>query len=192
MITITTNFDEVIAGLTAKLNMLDGQRICMAMAMGVIEPMRKRIHQDGIDADSNQIGTYSEGYMKVRTGNYSNKDSKSRSGYFTKRGVLSDIETHRVVKYEKSKPKERKRPNYNRDADNKVVASLTRQMENAMAVIPLVNGAGIGYHDELSYNKSKWVEETYGKEDKIFALSADERALVRQIAEDETAKILGN
>ena len=166
MITITTNFDEVIAGVTAKLNMLDGQRICMAMAMGVIDRMHKRIHQDGIDADGNPIGTYSECYMKVRTGNYGDAGLQRRG-----------------------KNKGKPRPLYNRDADSKVIASLTRQMENAMTVIPLVNGAGIGYHDELSYNKSKWVENTYGKD--IFALTDDERALAVEIAKDETNKILG-
>ena len=59
MIAISTNFDEVIANLSAKLSTLDGQRVCMAMAMGVIDRMHERIHQDGIDAVRYERHAYS-------------------------------------------------------------------------------------------------------------------------------------
>ncbi len=74
------------------------------------------------------------------------------------------------------------RPKYNRTADTKVIASLTRQMENDLSVIPVGKGYGIGYNNPLNYQKSQWVEQTYKK--KIWALTEGEKELIVTVANE--------
>lgn len=52
---------------------------------------------------------------------------------------------------------------YNRNADRKVILSLTRQMENALSVVDTGTGWGVGYRDMLNYNKAKGQEKNYKK-----------------------------
>ena len=182
MFVITTNFDEVLYSINARLNAIDSNRICLMMAEKVRGSMRTRIHEEGKAADGSPIGTYSEGYMKVRTGDFGNRKKITKG---KNKGQANEKDAGLFVR---GKNKGQPRPLYNRDNDTKVVASLTRQMENALTVIPLANGAGIGFHDDLNYNKSKWVEETYGKD--IFALTDQERAEALEIAQREVDRIL--
>lgn len=60
----------------------------------------------------------------------------------------------------------------------KVVISLTRQLENDWSVIATPKGYGVGFKNILNYNKSVWVESTYKK--KIFALSESETEYVTE------------
>jgi len=60
----------------------------------------------------------------------------------------------------------------NRGSSTKVIISLTRQLENNYAVIATPKGYGIGFLNAFDYNKSQWVEATYGKP--IFALTTEE------------------
>ena len=80
------------------------------------------------------------------------------------------------------------RPKYGRGTNRKVVASLTRSMENSMVLYPLPNGTGIGYATAENRQKAKWVEQTYGK--KIFSPTDGERALVNEIAQNYIAENL--
>lgn len=68
----------------------------------------------------------------------------------------------------------------------KVVISLTRQLENDYAVIPVGEGYGIGFLNDLNFKKSQWVEATYKK--KIFALTERENDFaierVNELVED--------
>lgn len=166
MITITTNMGDVLELIKVKLNNINGQRICMAMANHAIGDMRKRIHVEGKDSNNSQIGTYSDGYMKVRTDNFK-----------------SDV-------YTRGKKKSEKRILYNRNEGTKVIASLTREMENTMKVFPLENGAGIGWDDKHNFDKSEWVEETYGKN--IYQLTSDELSNVKRVAYEEVEKALAS
>ena len=75
-----------------------------------------------------------------------------------------------------------------RGADNKVILSLTRQMENGYMIVELANGTGIGCATHEDFQKVQWCEETYKK--KIFAPTTEERTLVNQIAQDFIAKNL--
>lgn len=78
-----------------------------------------------------------------------------------------------------------------RGTDNKVIISLTRQLENGMAPKALETGEvgyGIFLRTDEDMQKAHWCEETYKKP--IFAPTAEERAMVIQIANDYIAKHL--
>lgn len=75
-----------------------------------------------------------------------------------------------------------------RGVDNKVILSLTRQMENGYKLEAIENGYGIGFTALEDFQKAKWCEETYQKP--IFAPTAEERALCKQIADEYIAKHL--
>jgi len=62
---------------------------------------------------------------------------------------------------------------YKRDASNKVIVSLTRQLENDWAVIATQNGYGIGFTNQFNLQKARWVEGNKGKT--IFSLSKTEQ-----------------
>lgn len=134
------------------------------VAIEMIGEVAERIHERGEDSNGQSIGTYSTGYMKVRTGNF-----KTGEGKFT-RGA------------KKGQP----RPRYNRDNSTEVIASLTRQLENDYAVIGTENGWAIGVNSELSAQKIKWVENTYKK--KIWKLTPEELILAREKATREINK----
>lgn len=80
------------------------------------------------------------------------------------------------------------RPKYGRGTSRKVIASLTRSMENSMVLYPLPNGTGIGYATSEQTQKSKWVEKTYKK--KIFNPTKEERNLVIEIGQNYIAERL--
>lgn len=62
---------------------------------------------------------------------------------------------------------------YKRDASNKVIVSLTRQLENDWSVIATQNGYGIGFTNAFNLQKARWVESGKGKT--IFSLSKIEQ-----------------
>lgn len=65
---------------------------------------------------------------------------------------------------------------YSRSADQKIIVSLTRQLENDWSVIATNAGYGIGFLNPLNFQKARWVEENKGK--KIFNLSPTEQQYV--------------
>lgn len=75
-----------------------------------------------------------------------------------------------------------------RGTDNKVILSLTRQMENGYELYKLDNGTGIGFTTQEDWQKARWCEQTYKKP--IFSPTAEEQAMVMQIAQDYIAKNL--
>lgn len=179
MITIETNMNSVVASMTQKLNSVNlFDQMLRTIATNTLAAMKQRIHKDGKDSSGNQIGTYSDGYMAVRTGVFKtnevyksgkNKGKQKPVGVFTKGA-------------NKGEP----RPRYNRTADTKVIISLTRQMENDMTVIPTENGYGIGYLNNDNALKVGYVEHTYAKD--IFALTEQEK----QIAIDTAKEFVNN
>lgn len=62
---------------------------------------------------------------------------------------------------------------YKRDSSNKVIVSLTRQLENDWSVIATQNGYGIGFTNSFNLQKARWVES--GKDKTIFSLSKPEQ-----------------
>ncbi len=74
------------------------------------------------------------------------------------------------------------RPKYGRQEGGKVVLSLTRTMENAMALYPIEGGTGIGYATAEQLQKAHWCEETYKKD--IFSPTNAERTRCIQIGKN--------
>jgi hypothetical protein len=152
------------------------------VAAAVLPELKKRVHIDGKGSDGSAIGTYSPGYMKLRTGNYANSGKVSRGA---NKGKLKDAGT-----ISRGDRKGQPRPKYNRTADTKVIGSLTRQMENGLSIMPAGNGYGIGYTNPHNYDKSQWLEGTYKKD--IWELTVEEKALAQQTAEDFIQQALNN
>jgi hypothetical protein len=178
MITIKTNIGRVMSvNITALRNLSENDKMLRTVATSVLDLMKKRIHTDGKDATGNQIGTYSKGYMVVRTGSFQNAAKVSRGKNL---GKLKDAGS-----ITKGSNTGASRPKYNRSSDTKVILSLTRQMENDMKVISLKTGSyGIGFSNKLNYDKSQWCEKTYKKEGKIYALSNEEVDAANLIVEN--------
>jgi len=171
-IKVTSNISEVIDLNIRRLKSLEqADAMLRTASTSVLGMMKLRVHGQGQNAEKTDIGMYSPGYMKVRTGNYGNS-SQTKAGKLKDAGVFT-----------KGKNKGQPRPKYNRSPDPKVIASLTRQMENDEQVIPLeLNKTyGIGFSNSLNFDKSQWVEETY--DEKIFSMSADERQAALEIAQ---------
>lgn len=77
---------------------------------------------------------------------------------------------------------------HKRGFDNKVILSLTRQMESGYEPLQIENGWAIRFRTNEDMRKARWCEETYKKP--IFTPTAEERAMVMQIADDYIAKHL--
>lgn len=167
MISVTSNTSQVIAKVLARVKTtVNNDVLLRTLATNQRAAMKVRIHVDGLDAQDKPIGTYSKSYMTVRTGAYKNA-KKTKSGKIKSAGVTS---------------KGKARPMYNRTSDTKVVASLTRQMENDMVVVPTAKGYGIGYNNPENYKKAGYVEATYRKS--IFKVSPKERVMLINTAKE--------
>jgi hypothetical protein len=135
--------------------------VMRTVALAVLPELLYRVHTQGQDAKGEQIGTYSPGYMKVRTGNFSDGAKYKRgekAGKDKEQKKAGDAGT-----FSRGANAGKPRPVYNRTADTKVIISLTRQTENGAGVFETENGYGIGYANQDNYNKVIWCENTYGK-----------------------------
>ena len=182
---MSTNLAEVGKDIQTRLkSALDPETLLRPVVLDMIVLIHKRIHVDGIGSNGDQIGTYSKGYLAVRSGVFgnthvitkgANKGKTKGSGTFT-----SAASENKVGKA---------RPNYNRGSDPKVIISLTRKLENSYtAVAAGEKGYGISFLDQEDYNKSQWVEETYDKP--IFKLTAEEEKIAVQQITDLLTKAL--
>lgn len=179
--------------LLDKINALidNPDAIMREVAIAVLPQLSHRVHKEGKDSAGNQIGIYSPGYMKIRTGNFGNaarfkkgekkgqfktqkSQAKSEAGTFTKGNHIG--ESRRV---------------YNRDADPKVILSLTRQMENDLSVVETPDGYGIGYLNDFNYQKAIWCEETY-KKPILSQLTSDELIYAETAADKAVDNFLNN
>lgn len=196
MVTIKTNIGAVTTSIRAKLEKLaDKENLPRILAFDTIDLMTKRIHIDGKDSSDSQIGTYSKGYMALRTGNFRNSEKFSRgknkgknknAGIVTKKkvqlfgttqDVFADVSTLGTP-----------RVNYNRSSDTKVIISLTRQLENGWSVIATTKGYGVGFLNPHNLDKARWTEDTYKK--KIFSLSPSEIKVLELVIQDNVTDAL--
>ncbi len=177
MIRVRTNISTVASNLIGKMQQLqDRDKLLRAVATNVLLTMKTRIHRDGIAADGSQIGTYSPGYMKVRTGDFKNAKrtgTRKNAGTFTESVIRLNRETGVFTGEEKVG---KKRPRYNRTGDTKVICSLTRNMENDIKILPTNDGYGIGYSNDINASKVGWLEDTYDKE--IFTIGEKEKEVI--------------
>jgi hypothetical protein len=174
---ISSNLAQVIHVQISKLENIEADEVARKMALGILPELKKRVHVDGKDSSGQQIGTYSNAYLNLRSGDYGNSSRVSRGN---NKGKLKDAGSHI-----KGNAKGASRPKYNRGSDPKVILSLTRQMENDMTVIADGKGYAIGFNNPLNFKKSQWNEATYKKP--IWNLTEGEISLSRQIAIDEVA-----
>lgn len=175
---IKSNIGDVTESLRGKLKLLaDKEYLLRPVCFDVIDLMTKRIHVDGKASDEAPIGTYSEGYMKVRTGTFVNAEKFSRG---KQKGKNKNAGTNTRSGAA--------RPQYQRSADTKVVISLTRQLENDWSVIATQKGYGIGFLNDFNLQKARWTEGTYNK--KIFSLSPSETKYAIDLIQDLTRKAL--
>ena len=79
-----------------------------------------------------------------------------------------------------------KRLSKGRGTDNKVILSLTRQMESGYQPEAIENGYAICFRTAEDMQKARWCEKTYNKP--IFAPTAEEKAMVIAIAQDYISK----
>lgn len=197
MITVTSNLSEVIGIKLAQVKELQGNPdpVLRFVALTVLPELVHRVHTEGLDSQRSAIGTYSPGYMVVRTGNYKNAQrfiKGAKKGQVKNAGVFTDatirLDKNTGVFSGEEKPGTA-RPNYHRTDDTKVILSLTRQMENDTSVIDTPEGYGIGYLNNDNFKKAMYCEATYGK--KILSqLSKDEEDLAYKAADNFTAQYL--
>lgn len=197
MITITVNgLNDIISKRISQLKSIanpanEQDKIARIVALDAQAKIHKRIHEEGKASDGSDIGTYSKGYMAVRTGNFKsngkiskgkNKGQQKTTGVFTK-----------------GKHKGEKRPNFNRTGSTKVVISLTKKLELSYAVKATEKGYGVGFidasvnipnydNDTSSFDKSQYVENTYRKP--IFNLTKEEKNSSIVLANTIVNKIL--
>ena len=137
-------FDAIKADIEKKISRDETDRLLRTIASTLTALMRNRVHVQGKDANDAQIGTYSPEYMKVRTDNF---------------------KSQKIVR---GKKKGQDRKKYKRTADTKVVLSLSRNMENDMAIceqnpFKTTYGYAIGYHKEMNFDKLTKLELKYGR-----------------------------
>lgn len=165
-----SNIEEIIREKVARIRELQNNPdpVLRYVALTVIGDYKHRIHVEGLAADGSQIGTYSPGYMKLRTGQYNNAN-KTDAGFFTKgsRAIYS-VKTKKPIKVKKTEgvTQGSSRPQYHFTSDPKVILVLTGQLENDEVVVQTSRGYGIGCNSPTNYQKAIWCEETYHK--KIF------------------------
>lgn len=196
MISVKTNLKAVAAVIKGRLDKLNDPEFLRPVALAMISTIAIRIHKDGKDSKGTQIGEYSSSYLKLRSGNFANSGRVSRgenkgnlknSGTFTgsvirlnkKTGVFSGTEKEGTA-----------RPIYNRGDSKKVIISLTRQLENDYAVVAIPRGYAIGFNNSHNYDKSQWVQQTYGK--RIFDLTKEESDLAIELITDLANKTISS
>jgi len=83
-----------------------------------------------------------------------------------------------------------RRKKHGRQEGGKVVLSLTRSMENAMILIPLEDGTGIGYTTAELLQRAKWQEERQCYQQPIWTPTQAEKNLVDRICADYISNLL--
>lgn len=197
MINYNSNISVVVGARLAQLKELQANPdpILRTVALTILPELKHRVHIEGKDSNGEQIGTYSESYMQVRTGNYKNSDRFTRgdkkglnknAGTFTDRKITLDKKTGVFSGEDKVGTA---RPNYQRSSDPKVILSLTRQMENDLSVIDTPTGYGIGYLNPFNMEKAMNCEKIY-KKPILSKLTTGELDLAKSTAENFTPEYL--
>lgn len=184
MVQVKVNIDDISALIKTMQNIAyNKDSIARGVATALRAEVAHRIHIEGKDAEGDQIGLYSDGYMAVRTGKF-----KSNGVY--KRGKNKGKPRPEGV-FTKGKNKGKARPKYNRTDDRKVVISLRGGqggLESDFGIVESDEGYGLGFLHEENYLHSQYVEKTYKKT--IYALTPEEERLAQETAEEEVKKLI--
>ena len=153
-------FNKIANAASKQLGKDSIDQMLREVATTLAAEVRERVHEQGLDSNGQNIGTYSTNYMVKRTGSYKTKPKK---------------DTKRIL--------------YNRSNDTKVILSLTRQMENDFStgaknknVSKISGGYGIGWKNEINFKKAEWNETRYKR--KIFNLTREEKDLAIKLANE--------
>lgn len=65
-LTVTTNLEEAMSGLAARLQAAAGGGMLRAVAVTLLPVVKDRIHTQGLSADGTPIGVYNPKYLKRR------------------------------------------------------------------------------------------------------------------------------
>lgn len=79
---------------------------------------------------------------------------------------------------------------FSRTGDQKIIVSLTRQLENDWAVIATDNGYGVGFNNSFNLQKARWVEEN--KSQRIFSLSESEQSHALTVIQERVKQALND
>jgi len=186
MVTITTNIDRVLNNLAEKIQKLkDKDYLLRPVAQETIANMKQRIHKDGLASDNAAIGTYSTGYMKLRTGNYGNSErfkKGAKKGFIKNAGIVTKkkVQLYGTTQsvFADITPLGKAREKFGLGNDPKVIVKLTGKLEQDWQVIATEKGYAIGFNSPSNTQKAKWVEETYNK--KIFKLTEKEKEYIQE------------
>jgi len=162
MIELKSNIDQAAAKVKKAIAGIEFDKLLRTVAIGMLGEVHDRVHKRGMDASGAAIGTYSSSYLKFRNEGF--QSTTVRRG--PKKGSPRPVMT------------------YNRGGDSKVILSLSRQMENDMAVMKTNNGYGIGYNNQANRDKVQWIEEDTYKKKILTKLTPAEEKKVVQIAID--------
>lgn len=182
---ITANTSEFGEQLMQKLapTLEPNRAIYKEVVIDLLSLVAIRIHHDGKASDGSQIGEYSDAYMRVRTGTFSNSEKISK-GKNKGKNKNSGTAT-------KGANKGNTRVNYNRTGDRKVILSLTRQLENDYAIIGITQGWAIGFHNSHNADKARWNNHRYsGKV--IYELTNNELKYAIEKAKEVIKKTIEN
>ena len=204
MATVNIDYSKFKGDLNKiKEQLSDKEALLRPMAIELSGIMNDRIHEQGLASDGNPIGTYSEGYMKVRTGDFKNSEKFVRgknkgklkgAGFKTKQRIATpfgksafttqNIEADKVP-----------RIRYNLDSSKKVILVLTRKLSNSWAVFATDRGYAIGFTDSgategvTSLKKIEYAEETYKK--RIQDLTKEETQYYIERLNELSTEIIG-
>lgn len=156
-------FSIMINELNNLLNVDKTMRIAMS---SLLAAQKKRIFQEGNDAENSKIGTYSKKKISISRKNQAKDTGRTvfEGGYAEYKSLIG------------------RNPGY-------VNLRNTDQMMMDFSVqIISSNEYGLGFNNDINFDKTEWMESKYKKE--IFDESSQEAELVENIILTEIDKIL--
>lgn len=155
-------YDEVINTIN---HILNSEKIIVITLSSVLAGQKKRIFQQGKDADGSQIGTYSTKPISISRKNQSRNTGKTyfRGGYREYKSLIGKGSSFVNLR--------------NTDQMN---------MDYGLHVLGK-NEYGMGFNNSFNFDKSEWNEEKYKKE--IFAQSDEDDRTFEAVFQFELDKI---
>lgn len=145
--------------------MMRTDRIMVTTLNSVLATQKKRIFEQGQDANASKIGSYSTKPISIARKNQSRQTGKTYfpGGYKEYKAAIGK-------------------------GSDTVNLRNTDQMRMDYSVHVLGKGEyGLGFNNQFNFNKSEWNEEKYDKE--IFAESSEDAAVFERVYEFELSRI---
>lgn len=156
--------------------------VIRGVATSMLGVVKKRIHEDGKDANGENIGQYDTTHPLYVNPNKSPK-SFAPMGKTGKTKFKNGL-PHKTKYFDSYKGF---REGIGRPTD-KVNLSLSGQMNSQFTVIPTENGYGLGWNNTEMYDRSQGLETKYNKV--IWGLTKEENEQAVDVANFEISKII--